>query len=49
LGTVRVPHLVWAYDVGRTASASAAVANALYHAIGKRIRDLPTTPERLFG
>jgi xanthine dehydrogenase YagR molybdenum-binding subunit len=26
---------------------AAAVANAVFHAIGKRIRDLPITPERL--
>jgi xanthine dehydrogenase YagR molybdenum-binding subunit len=25
----------------------AAIANAVYHATGKRIRDLPITPDRL--
>lgn len=29
------------------AGASAAIANAIYHATGKRIRDLPITPEKL--
>jgi xanthine dehydrogenase YagR molybdenum-binding subunit len=28
--------------------AAAAVANAVYHATGKRVRDLPITPDRLF-
>jgi xanthine dehydrogenase YagR molybdenum-binding subunit len=27
--------------------ASAAIANAVYHATGKRIRDLPITPDKL--
>lgn len=27
--------------------AAAAVANAVYHATGKRIRDLPITPDKL--
>jgi xanthine dehydrogenase YagR molybdenum-binding subunit len=26
---------------------AAAIANAVYHATGKRIRDLPITPEKL--
>jgi xanthine dehydrogenase YagR molybdenum-binding subunit len=26
---------------------AAAVANAVYHATGKRVRDLPITPEKL--
>ncbi|MEC4818573.1 MAG: hypothetical protein SAK29_35670 [Scytonema sp. PMC 1069.18] len=25
-----------------------AIANAVYHATGKRIRDLPITPDKLF-
>lgn len=29
--------------------AAAAVANAVYHATGKRVRDLPITPEKLLG
>lgn len=29
------------------AGASAAIANAIYHATGKRIRDLAITPEKL--
>jgi xanthine dehydrogenase YagR molybdenum-binding subunit len=33
-------------EIGITGVA-AAIANAVYHAIGKRIRDLPITPERL--
>ena len=27
--------------------AAAAVANAVYHATGKRVRDLPITPDKL--
>ena len=27
--------------------AAAAIANAVYHATGKRVRDLPITPEKL--
>ena len=27
--------------------AAAAIANAVYHATGKRIRDLPITPDKL--
>lgn len=33
-------------EIGITGVA-AAVANAVYHATGKRIRDLPITPEKL--
>jgi xanthine dehydrogenase YagR molybdenum-binding subunit len=33
-------------EIGIT-GASAAVANAVYHATGKRIRDLPITPDKL--
>jgi xanthine dehydrogenase YagR molybdenum-binding subunit len=29
--------------------AAAAIANAVYHATGKRVRDLPITPEKLLG
>jgi xanthine dehydrogenase YagR molybdenum-binding subunit len=29
--------------------AAAAIANAVYHATGTRIRDLPITPEKLLG
>ena len=29
--------------------AAAAIANAVYHATGKRIRDLPITPEKLLA
>jgi xanthine dehydrogenase YagR molybdenum-binding subunit len=29
------------------AGAAAAIANAIYHATGKRVRDLPITPDRL--
>ncbi len=28
---------------------AAAIANAVYHATGKRIRDLPITPDKLIG
>jgi xanthine dehydrogenase YagR molybdenum-binding subunit len=28
---------------------AAAIANAVYHATGKRIRDLPIRPEKLIG
>jgi xanthine dehydrogenase YagR molybdenum-binding subunit len=27
--------------------AAAAIANAVYHATGKRVRDLPITPDKL--
>jgi len=33
-------------EIGITGVA-AAVANAVYHATGKRVRDLPITPEKL--
>jgi xanthine dehydrogenase YagR molybdenum-binding subunit len=33
-------------EIGIT-GAAAAVANAVYHATGKRIRDLPITPDKL--
>jgi xanthine dehydrogenase YagR molybdenum-binding subunit len=33
-------------EIGITGSA-AAIANAVYHATGKRIRDLPITPDKL--
>ena len=33
-------------EIGITGS-SAAIANAIYHATGKRIRDLPITPDKL--
>jgi xanthine dehydrogenase YagR molybdenum-binding subunit len=33
-------------EIGITGSA-AAVANAIYHATGKRIRDLPISPDKL--
>lgn len=29
--------------------AAAAVSNAVYHATGKRVRDLPITPEKLLA
>ncbi len=29
--------------------ADAAIANAFYHATGKRVRDLPLTPDTLLG
>lgn len=35
-------------EIGIT-GAAAAVANAIYHATGKRVRDLPVSIERLFG
>jgi len=33
-------------EIGITGSA-AAIANAIYHATGKRVRDLPITPDKL--
>jgi xanthine dehydrogenase YagR molybdenum-binding subunit len=33
-------------EIGITGVA-AAIANAVYHATGKRVRDLPITPEKL--
>ena len=33
-------------EIGIT-GAAAAVANAVYHATGKRVRDLPITPDKL--
>jgi xanthine dehydrogenase YagR molybdenum-binding subunit len=33
-------------EIGITGSA-AAIANAIYHATGKRVRDLPVTPDKL--
>jgi len=35
-------------DMGITGVA-AAIANAAYHATGKRVRDLPITPDKLLG
>jgi xanthine dehydrogenase YagR molybdenum-binding subunit len=35
-------------EIGITGMA-AAVANAVYHATGKRVRDLPVSPEKLMG
>jgi hypothetical protein len=35
-------------EIGITGVA-AAVANAVYHATGKRVRDLPITPDKLLG
>jgi xanthine dehydrogenase YagR molybdenum-binding subunit len=35
-------------EVGIT-GVSAAVANAVYHATGKRLRSLPLTPDKLIG
>ncbi len=35
-------------EIGNVGSA-AAVANAVYHATGKRVRDLPIAPEKLLG
>jgi len=35
-------------EIGITGVA-AAIANAVYHATGKRVRDLPITPDKLFG
>ena len=35
-------------EIGTIGSA-AAIANAVYHATGKRIRDLPITPEKLLS
>jgi xanthine dehydrogenase YagR molybdenum-binding subunit len=33
-------------EIGLT-GATAAIANAIYHATGKRVRDLPITPDKL--
>ncbi len=33
-------------EIGNTGS-HAAIANAVYHATGRRIRDLPITPDKL--
>jgi xanthine dehydrogenase YagR molybdenum-binding subunit len=35
-------------EIGIT-GAGAAVANAIYHATGKRVRDLPITPDKLLA
>jgi xanthine dehydrogenase YagR molybdenum-binding subunit len=35
-------------EIGNVGSA-AAVANAVYHATGKRVRELPITPEKLLS
>lgn len=35
-------------EIGITGT-GAAVANAIYHATGKRVRDLPITPDKLLG
>jgi len=35
-------------EIGIT-GAAAAIANAVYHATGKRVRDLPITPDKLIG
>jgi xanthine dehydrogenase YagR molybdenum-binding subunit len=35
-------------EIGITGSA-AAVVNAIYHATGIRVRDLPVTPDKLLG
>jgi xanthine dehydrogenase YagR molybdenum-binding subunit len=32
-----------------TVGAAAAIANAIYHAIGRRLRDLPITADKLIG
>ena len=32
---------------GTTVAIASAIANAVYHAVGVRIRDLPITPERI--
>jgi xanthine dehydrogenase YagR molybdenum-binding subunit len=35
-------------EIGITGT-GAAIANAIYHAIGKRVRDLPITPDKLMA
>lgn len=35
-------------EIGITGT-GAAISNAIYHAIGKRVRDLPITPDKLIG
>jgi len=35
-------------EIGIT-GAAAAIANAVYHATGVRVRDLPITPDKLLG
>jgi xanthine dehydrogenase YagR molybdenum-binding subunit len=39
--------LIGARGIGEITGAAAAIANAVYDATGKRVRDLPITPDKL--
>jgi len=56
LGTVHVSRMVGVFGAGRIlkgvgelglCGAAAAIANAVFNATGKRIRELPITPDKL--
>ena len=46
---IRIVNAIGAKGIGEIGitGAAAAIANAVYHATGKRVRDLPITPDKL--